>query len=110
MTHLKHSIIALQEGDKARNNAALNDAFNRRILLLGKKFTEFRGRVQLTIGIIGEDTRNHVVGELKVMDEDHRQLDEGSRTVGVTYGGLPGSRSCFIVGISNGGREEVTSL
>lgn len=62
---MEHGIVTLQELHESWNDSALNDAFNWWILLLGEEFAEFGGRVQLTIGIIGEDSLNHILRQLE---------------------------------------------
>lgn len=54
----------LQELYETGNDPAFNDAFNGWVLLLRKEFTEFGGRVELTIRIIREHAIYHVLSKL----------------------------------------------
>lgn len=73
-TNLEHGLPVSQKLDKARDNATFNDFFDGWILLLGKQFTELCGRVELTIGIVGEDARDHLVCKLGMCQWKMRRL------------------------------------
>lgn len=46
-------------------DTTFDDTLDGRVFLFRKKFAEFGSRVQLTIGIIGENARNHLFSQLK---------------------------------------------
>lgn len=51
-THLEHRVVALQKLNKARDDAAFDDLFDRWVLLLGEQFAEASGRVKLALLIL----------------------------------------------------------
>lgn len=54
-----------QKLHKARNDTTLDNALDRWILLFGEQLAELGCRVQLALGIVRENTRNHLLRELQ---------------------------------------------
>ena len=63
-TNLQHGVVSLKKLDEAGDYSAFNDPLNRRVLLLRQEFTELGSSIQLEIGVIGEDVRDQVLGQL----------------------------------------------
>lgn len=64
-TRLKHRMPMLKKLYETRNNTAINDAFDWRILFFREKFAKLGSRVQLSLWIIRENARNHFIGQLE---------------------------------------------
>ena len=64
-TNLQHGVVSLKELDETRDYSAFNDTLNRWILLLRQELAELSSSIQLEIGVIGEDVRDQVLGQLR---------------------------------------------
>ena len=64
-TNLQHGVVSLKELDETRDDSAFNDTLNRWVLLLRQELAELSSSIQLEIGVIGEDVRDQVLGQLR---------------------------------------------
>ena len=64
-TNLQHGVVSLKELDETRDYSAFNDTLNRWVLLLRQELAELSSSIQLEIGVIGEDVRDQVLGQLR---------------------------------------------
>lgn len=67
-----------KELDKARDDAALDDPLDGRVLLLGEQLAELGRRVELGVGRVGEDGLHHL-GQVGELERTRRQAAAGQR-------------------------------
>jgi hypothetical protein len=56
---LDHGVLITEELDETGDDAALDDLFDGRVALLGQKLAELGRRVELLVGLVGENALNH---------------------------------------------------
>lgn len=95
-THLDHRVGAPEELDEAGDDAALDHLLDGRVALLREELAELHRRVELLIGLVGEDALDHggeLVEELRAGDE-RRRVSEGLVEVSLArLGGGEGGRT-----------------
>jgi hypothetical protein len=111
--HLQHGMISLQELDEAWHDTTLDDLFDWRVFLLGQQLPEFCRGVQLARRVIGENTLNHLFGQL-IKKEKKRKVRtwislyvvyEGSVNTYVRYDGIAGTRAVLVIGVTTASRK-----
>ena len=65
-----------KEFNEARNNVALDNTFDRWVLLFRQELAELHRRIQLTVRIIGKYASNHLIREL-----EQRKFDKHEKRV-----------------------------
>jgi len=62
--HLQHGVISLQELDESWHDAALDDLFDRWVLLLREQLPEFSCSIQLACRVVRKDALDHLLRQL----------------------------------------------
>lgn len=57
---LHQCVWGAEELDKSADNARLDNSLNRRVALFGKEFSEFCGRLDLLVDLLGENSLYHL--------------------------------------------------
>ena len=115
--HLQHGMISLQELDESRHDTALDDLFDRRVLLLREQLPEFSCSIQLACRVIRKDTLDHLLRQLmkekpsSALGSRCAVIITGRKYTYMRYDGVAGTtRTVLVIGIPAASREQVPPL